>query len=143
MYKVSVQDVIHSSSKSNTQEWGIKGYSIRKFNPHMDKPPNFKIVNNKPRDFIGDVIKGIKDFPAPTKYETTGDILLKRKISIYKLPRVTAFAEEAKKYEKLPAPGMYHQELKKRPLGAFKLKEERLGFIDQAMYDGLATPTHY
>jgi hypothetical protein len=64
-------------------------------------------------------------------------------MSIYKLPRITTFAEEAKRFEKLPSPGQYHQELKKKPLGAFKLKEERIGFIHQAEYDGLTTPTHY
>lgn len=95
-------------SSSKTDEWGIKGYTIPKFSPHFDKPPNFKIVNNKPRDFIGDVIKAVKDFPAPSKYETTGDILMKQKMSIYKLPRVTTFAEEAKRFEKNPSPGQYH-----------------------------------
>ena len=64
-------------------------------------------------------------------------------MSIYKLPRVTTFAEEAKRFEKLPSPGQYHQELKKKPPGAFKLKEIRTTFIEQAQFDGLATPTHY
>lgn len=88
-------------------------------------------------------MKMTKDFPGPNKYETAGNMLLKQKISIYKLPRITAFAEEAKRFEKLPSPGQYHQELKKKPPGAFKLKEERIGFIDQAQYEGFATPSHY
>lgn len=43
----------------------------------------------------------------------------------------------------MPSPGQYHQELKKKPPGAFKLQEERVGFIDQAVFDGLTTPSHY
>ena len=64
-------------------------------------------------------------------------------MSIYKLPRITTFAEEAKRFEKLPSPGQYHKELKHKPPGAFKLKEERISFIDQALYDGLTTPAPY
>lgn len=26
------------------QEFGVDGYELRKFNPHLDKPPNFKIT---------------------------------------------------------------------------------------------------
>lgn len=109
----------------------------------MDKPPSFKVTKSRTRDLIGDLIKHHKDFPGPSKYETAGTMLLRQKISIYKLPRITTFAEEAKKNEKLPSPGQYHQELKKKPPGAFKLKEDRVGFIEQALYDGLATPSHY
>ena len=123
-----MQDLIQSSNRGS-DDWGIKGYTIPKFNAFLDKPPNFKIVKNKPRDLISEIIKHNKDYPGP-KYEVAGNMLLKQKISIYKLPRVTAFAEEAKKFEKLPSPGQYHQELKKKPPGAFKLKEERIGFID-------------
>jgi hypothetical protein len=126
-----VQDVINSSNRGS-DDWGIKGYTIPKFNPFMDKPPSFKITKSRTRDLIGELIKHHKDFPGPSKYETAGNMLLKQKISIYKLPRITAFAEEAKKFEKLPSPGQYHQELKKKPPGAFKLKEDRVGFIDQA-----------
>lgn len=101
---MSVQDVIGSSNKGS-DDWGIKGYTIPKFNPFLDKPPNFKITKSRTRDLIGDLIKAHKDFPGPNKYETGGTMLLKQKISIYKLPRVTAFAEEAKRFEKLPSPG--------------------------------------
>ena len=81
-------------------------------------------MKSRTRDVMGDMIKHKVDFPGP-KYETAGSMLLKQKISIYKMNRITTFAEEAKRFEKLPSPGQYHQELKKRPPGAFKLKEER------------------
>jgi hypothetical protein len=56
---------------------------------------------------MNDLIKHNKDYPGP-KYETAGSMLKKPQISIYKLARVTAFAEEAKRFEKLPSPGQYH-----------------------------------
>lgn len=140
-YKVTVQDVVKASNKVS-DDWGISGYTIPKFNPYLDKPPGFKITNSRTRDLMNELIKN-KDYPGPNKYETAGSMLLKQKISIYKLPRVTTFAEEQKKVAKLPAPGQYHQELKKKPLGAFKLKEDRIGFVDQARFDGFATPSHY
>jgi|APCry1669190288_1035285.scaffolds.fasta_scaffold30419_2 hypothetical protein len=92
---------------------------------------------------MGDFIKHIKNFPAPNQYETGGNFLPKQKMSIYKLNRVTTFAEEAKRNEKSPEPGRYHQELKKKPPGCFKLKEERVGIIEQAIADGMASPSHY
>lgn len=101
-----MQDMILSQNKGN-DDWGIKGYSFRKFNPFMDKPPNFKIIKSKTRDLMADLIKHKKDFPGP-KYETAGNMLMKQKISIYKLPRITALAEEQKRHEKDPAPGQYH-----------------------------------
>lgn len=91
-YKVSVQDVINSSNRGS-DDWGIDGYSLPKFNAHLDKPPGFKIVNNRTRDVMNDLIKHIKDFPGP-KYETAGSMIPPQKMSIYKLPRVTTFAEE-------------------------------------------------
>lgn len=125
---MSVEDVIKSNNRGS-DDWGIQGYTIPKFNPHMDKPPSFKITKSRTRDLISELIKHNKDFPGP-KYETAGSMLLKQKISIYKMNRVTTFAEEQKRFEKLPSPGQYHQELKKKPLGAFKLKEPRIGFIE-------------
>jgi hypothetical protein len=49
---------------------------------------------------MGDFIKHIKNFPGPSQYETGGNFLPKQKHSIYKLNRVTTFAEEAKRNEK-------------------------------------------
>ena len=105
-YKVSVQDVIQSANRG-ADDWGIEGYTIPKFNPYLDKPPSFKVTKSRTRDLINDLIKHNKDYPGP-KYETGGNMLLKNKISIYKLPRITTFAEEAKRTEKNPAPGQYH-----------------------------------
>lgn len=100
-----MQDIIQTG-KSN-DEWGIEGYTIRKFDPFMDKAPSFKITKNKPRDFIGDITKFNKDFPGPNKYSTEGSMVFRKQLSIYKLPRITAFAEEQKR-NKNPSPGQYH-----------------------------------
>jgi hypothetical protein len=54
------------------------------------------------------MIKPIKNNPGPEKYETQVNILPRRGYKIYKLNRITTFAEEAKRFEKLPAPGQYH-----------------------------------
>jgi hypothetical protein len=54
------------------------------------------------------MIKPIKNNPGPDKYETQLNILPRRGYKIYKLNRITTFAEEAKRFEKLPAPGQYH-----------------------------------
>jgi len=98
--------VIQSANRGS-DDWGIEGYTYPKFNPHLDKPPNFKITKTRTRDLMNDLIKHNKDYPGP-KYETAGSMLKKPQISIYKLARVTAFAEEAKRFEKLPSPGQYH-----------------------------------
>jgi hypothetical protein len=116
---------------------------LPKFNALLDKPPNFKIIKTRTRDLLGDMIKPIAKNPGPDKYETQVNILPLHGYKIYKLNRITTFAEEAKRMEKLPSPGQYHQELKKKPPGASKLKEERLGFIDQAIADSMITPSHY
>lgn len=79
---------------------------------------------------MGDFIKHLKNFPGPSQYETGGNFLPKQKHSIYKLNRITTFAEEAKRCEKQPEPGRYHKELKTKPPGCFKLKEERAGFLE-------------
>lgn len=97
-----------NSANRNNDDWGLEGYSLPKFNAFMDKPPNFKIVKNRTRDLLGDMIKPIANNPGPDKYETQVNILPRRGYKIYKLSRITAFAEEAKRFEKLPAPGQYH-----------------------------------
>lgn len=142
-YKVSVQDVVGSANK-NTDDWGIQGYEFIKFNPFvLPKNPGFKIVKSRQRDIMGEFIKHIKNFPGPSQYETGGNFLPRQKHSIYKLNRITTFAEEAKRNEKSPEPGRYHKELKTKPPGCFKLKEERAGFLEQAIADGLSSPSHY
>jgi hypothetical protein len=102
-YKVTVQEVITGGSRGS-DDWGIEGYTIPKFNPHLDKPISFKITKSRTRDLISELIRYNKDFPGP-KYETAGNLLMKNKMSIYKLPRITTFAEEAKRFEKNPSPG--------------------------------------
>ena len=96
----------------------------------LPKNPGFKIVKSRQRDIMGEFIKHIKNYPGPSQYETGGNFLPKQKHSIYKLNRVTTFAEEAKRNEKSPEPGRYHKELKNKPPGCFKLKEERAGFLE-------------
>ena len=68
----------------------------------LDKPPGFKIFKTRTRDLLGDMIKPIAKNPGPDKYETQLDILPRRGYKIYKLNRITTFAEEAKRMEKLP-----------------------------------------
>jgi hypothetical protein len=41
-YKVSVQDVINSNKKV-TDDWGVEGYNLPKYNAHLDKPITYKI----------------------------------------------------------------------------------------------------
>ena len=82
---------------------GVEGYSITKIHP-FDKVSTFKITKSRTRDYVTDLIKHVKDFPGP-KYETAGSTLANQRVSIYKLPRITTFAEHAKLFEKLPAPG--------------------------------------
>lgn len=130
-YKVSVQDVVQSSNR-NSDDWGIEGYQFIKYNPFvMPKNPGFKIVNSqRSRDIMGEFIKHIKNNPSPSLYNTAGEFVPKQRMSIYKLNRVTTFAEEAKRNEKMPEPGRYHKELSKKPPGCFKLNEERSGFLE-------------
>jgi len=45
------------------------------------------------RDLISELIRHNKDYPG-AKYETAGSMLMKQKMTIYKLPRLTTFAEE-------------------------------------------------
>lgn len=87
-YKISIQDVINSSKKT-TDEWGIKGYTIPKFNARLDHSPTFIISKSKPNNFISDITKKKNFIPGP-QYEVGGSMLLKTKMSFPKLPRITA-----------------------------------------------------
>ena len=53
-YKVSIQDVI-ASSKKITDDWGVSGYQIPKFNPHFDKPVAYKLSKEKSKGFFADI----------------------------------------------------------------------------------------
>eukprot|EP00347_Sterkiella_histriomuscorum_P001625 403371309 len=140
-YKVSVQDVINSSKKI-TDDWGVSGYTIPKFNAHFDKPITFKISKENPQDFISQEIKRRAFVPGPG-YDTRGSMILTKKLSISKLPRITNINDIMKAAEKTPSPGQYNTFKKSNPLGIFKQKSDRIGFLDEAGYLGSVTPSHY
>jgi hypothetical protein len=98
-----VQDVINSSKKSN-DDWGLQGYSIPKYNAHLDKPPKIQIQKNKIATFLEQVQKEKGYIPGPV-YNVSGSMVLNKKISISKLPKVTFAQELMKKSEKTPSPG--------------------------------------
>lgn len=70
-------------------------------------------------------------------------MILKKKVSFTKLPRITEAQEIMKAAEKLPSPGQYDVSVKSKPLGIFKQKSERTGFLDEAIYQASVTPSHY
>jgi hypothetical protein len=43
--------------KRKKNEWGVDGYDFPKFNSHMDKPRELKIVKTKKITYIDDVVK--------------------------------------------------------------------------------------
>jgi len=97
-----------ASANRNNDDWGVEGYQLPHFNAFLDKPPGFKIMKTRTRDVLGEMIKPIAKNPGPDKYEVGLNILPRHGLKIYKLNRITTFAEEAKRYSKLPSPGQYH-----------------------------------
>ena len=50
-YKVTVQDVINSSRKV-TDDWGVQGYYLPKFDAKLDKSTTYKIGKASPGNFM-------------------------------------------------------------------------------------------
>ncbi|CDW88053.1 UNKNOWN [Stylonychia lemnae] len=140
-YKVSIQDVI-SSNKKISDDWGVSGYQIPKFNPHMDKPVAYQLAKDKSKGFFAEIQKAKSYIPGPT-YDTSVSMIMKQKMSISKLPRITFAEEIIKKASKLPSPGQYNTEKKQKPVGTFIQQSERIGFLDDASYLSSLTPAHY
>ena len=101
---MSVQDVINSTKKV-VDDWSMPGYNIPKFNAHLDKPVAYKMGKESSRDFITEIIKKKSYIPGPEIYNTEGSMILKKKVSFSKLPRITEAHEIMKAAEKLPSPG--------------------------------------
>ena len=120
----------------------MPGYTVPKFSSNLDKPIAYKMGKEKSRDFITELIKKKSFIPGPD-YNTEGSMILKKKVSFTKLPRITEAQEIMKAAEKLPSPGQYDVSVKSKPLGIFKQKSERTGFLDEAIYQASVTPSHY
>lgn len=82
-----MQEVVNSNKKTN-DDWGLQGYTIPKFNAHLDKPPNVKIMKSKQNDFLSGHAKLKAWVPGP-QYEVSGSMIMTKNISISKLPKIT------------------------------------------------------
>ena len=83
--------------------------------------------------------------PGPCSYETKGSLVLNKKSSLSKSPRVTIPAEIEHQAKRLtmPGPGAYDYKPKYKVLGSCILKSEKRCFLDEAEYMGLQTPQVY
>ena len=66
-YKVSVTDMVNSHKKIK-DEYGIKGYHMISYNPHLDKSrvATMHKDDGKPKDYISTLMKEKSKLPSPT-----------------------------------------------------------------------------
>ena len=128
-------------------KWGVSGYDFPKFDPNFDKSFQAKISNSKKRSYLDEEMKRTSSIPAPGQYNTMGNGMLdpKKKGGISKTKKITFLAqiERDSARNHIPGPGHYKAKLSERPLGAMRLKEDKVSFIDEAQYRGKSTPSHY
>ena len=67
--------------KKKKNIWGIDGYDFPTFNANLDKVRNFKIVNNKKKTFLDEVVRSKSTVPAPVEYNTIGNLINPKKNS--------------------------------------------------------------
>lgn len=95
-----MQDII--DAKLNRGGFGVEGYTIRKYNPFLDKTKVPKIVKGQKTTYLDQHIK-INSLVQVGKLNMSGDILdKKKKSSIPKSPRYTLATEIEKMEKKSP-----------------------------------------
>ena len=123
MSEIPIQDII--DAKLHKLAFGIEGYTIRNYNPFLDKPKVSKIVNTKKPTYIDEIVKE-KRLIQVANMNLSGDMLDKKgRSSLNKSPRIT-LPMEIEKYEKKfsrPAPGQYTVKYKDKVKGAFHLTD--------------------
>lgn len=70
-------------------------------------------------------------------------VIQKHKSSLPKAAKITFSSEIIKKSEKTPGVGKYELLKKNRILGNYKYNQERNGFTENAMFNGLQSPSTY
>lgn len=94
-----------------------------------------------PRHYLDDHLRAKKIVPSPDAYKIEGNLILKANVMTSKSPRITHAHEIEKqaKKDRFPEPSTYkisHSGVDPKILGAFKLKSDRCGYIDECAIIG-------
>ena len=142
---MSVRDYVHYGIKKT--EGGVDGYFLPD-TPLPMKPLHSKIFPGKKTTFIDDFVREKKHVP-PANYNVMGDMVIKgHKSNLDKDIRRTLPVEIAnyQKKNNFPAPSHYNASDKltaESHKACLNFKDERKGFLDEAMMRGAASPIYH
>ena len=68
--------------------WGIDGYELPKFNVHLDKVRQVKIIKDNRPSFLDEAVKSKRFVPDPAIYELSGNLINKKAGGLSKGKRI-------------------------------------------------------
>ena len=147
-YKLSVEETVQLGNKKTANgNFGIKDYEVKLWHHDVNVPISYGIHKEKyrkaPRHYLDDHLRAKKIVPSPTAYKIEGNLILKNNTMTSKSPRITHAVEIEKqaKKDRFPECTTYkisHAGHDPKILGAFRLKSDRCGYIDECAVIGKA-----
>ena len=141
---ISVKEMV-SLQRKGQDEFGVRGYEIPKYNPHLHKPTVFSIPKvGKPRDYISVIQNEKKKIPGPDKYELQQPMGKNPKFFMPKGNSPSYINTIINSAKKVPGVGLYKVDSKKPKIpGNYTQREQIGGVANEAIYRGLQSPSHY